>query len=209
MSELLLSLLKHDSRTGGGGGRSVLLYLREYMSAAGVQDLHIESEDRSPFLYARIPGATSNLKGLLMFSHADTADWDEHAWSRSPLGETDLDGRIYGRGALDCKSLVAVQTHILVTLARRRVPPSRDVGLVITSHREGLLPTLTYCRPRLELLTELTERLLGKNEAIEPLHLAALFESHNGNICDCLWQLYDEYAEQKSESNTVLTQGGL
>ena len=85
----------------------------------------------------------------------------------------------------------------------------RHVGLVITSHREGLLPTLTYCRPRLELLTELTERLLGKNEAIEPLHLAALFESHNGNICDCLWQLYDEYAEQKSESNTVLTQGGL
>ena len=71
----------------------------------------------------------------------------------------------------------------------------RRIGLVITSHREGLLPTLVYCRPHLELLTELTERLLPEPQAVRQSHLAALFESHRGNIRECLWQLYDEYAE--------------
>lgn len=80
----------------------------------------------------------------------------------------------------------------------------RRIGLVITSHREGLLPTLVYCRPHLELLTELTERLLPEPQAVRQSHLAALFESHRGNIRECLWQLYDEYAEDRQQSNSVL-----
>lgn len=79
----------------------------------------------------------------------------------------------------------------------RYMTQKRKIGLVITSHREGSLPTLTHCRPRPELLIELTERLLGEHEAIEQAHLAALFESHHGNIRDCFWQLYDDYAERK------------
>ena len=78
----------------------------------------------------------------------------------------------------------------------RFITHKRHVGLVITSHHEGLLPTLVYCRPHLELLTELTKRLLPEHQTIGQSHLAALFESHHGNIRECLWQLYDEYAEQ-------------
>ena len=78
----------------------------------------------------------------------------------------------------------------------RFITQKQHIGLVITSHREGLLPTLIYCRPHFKLLTELTKRLLPEPQTIQESHLAALFESHSGNIRECLWQLYDEYAER-------------
>ena len=87
----------------------------------------------------------------------------------------------------------------------RHFTRKRNIGLVITSHRQGLLPTLTLCRPRLEFLTELTERLLGKHDTIEPSHLANLFDTYRGNIRDCLWQLYDEYAEGKYQKELIGT----
>jgi hypothetical protein len=86
----------------------------------------------------------------------------------------------------------------------RFITQKRHIGLVITSHHEGLLPTLVHCRPHLELLTELTKRLLPKDQTIRLSHLEALFESHRGNIRECLWQLYDEYAEDRQNSNSVL-----
>lgn len=72
----------------------------------------------------------------------------------------------------------------------------QHIGLIITSHSEGLLPTLTQCQPQLTLLTELVERLLPNDETIAPLYLESLFKKHSGNLRDCLWKLYDEYAER-------------
>jgi acetylornithine deacetylase/succinyl-diaminopimelate desuccinylase-like protein len=47
-------------------------------------------------------------KGFLLFSHADTANSNEASCTQSPLGKTRRDGLILGRGALDCKSPVAL-----------------------------------------------------------------------------------------------------
>jgi hypothetical protein len=76
----------------------------------------------------------------------------------------------------------------------RRLARKQQIGLVITSHREGLLPTLIRCEPTLELFTEIIDRLLSDQNRIERDRLAALFESHRHNIRECLWELYDEYA---------------
>ncbi len=81
----------------------------------------------------------------------------------------------------------------------RSMTQKRSIGLVITSHDEGPLPTLLVCRGRLDLLTELTQQLLPEHQTIRQSHLAALFESHRGNIRDCLWQLYDDYAEYEEK----------
>mgnify|MGYP000215223001 CR=1 FL=1 len=68
----------------------------------------------------------------------------------------------------------------------------KDAGLVITSHTEGLLPTLVQCRTNPDLLKEIVSRLLP-DEPVESWKSEALFHQHHGNIRDCLWQLYDEY----------------
>jgi energy-coupling factor transporter ATP-binding protein EcfA2 len=68
----------------------------------------------------------------------------------------------------------------------------RAAGLVVTAHREGLLPTLTTCATTPELLAGLVRELTGE-ELPEPL-CAELFARHRGNLHDVFWELYDRWA---------------
>lgn len=70
----------------------------------------------------------------------------------------------------------------------------RNIGLVMTSHRAGPLPTLVHCQTQPALLIDLVNRLLKNNDVFNETNLTDLFQTHRGNIRDCLWQLYDEYA---------------
>lgn len=62
-------------------------------------------------------------------------------------------------------------------------------GLVITSHRPGLLPTLYECRTTPELLAGIVSELLGREVVVEEL-----FARHEGNVRGALRELYDSYA---------------
>lgn len=68
-------------------------------------------------------------------------------------------------------------------------------GLLITSHRSGLLPTLHQCRTTPELLGDLFDELLSaepRDEAIASVAAAdALFARHRGNLRDALLAAYD------------------
>ena len=77
----------------------------------------------------------------------------------------------------------------------KRLTHQRQIGLVITSHTEGLLPTLLHCRTNPALLAEIINRLSAE-DAVATEQIEALFQAHQGNIRDCLWQLYDEYGRQ-------------
>jgi hypothetical protein len=67
-------------------------------------------------------------------------------------------------------------------------------GLVITSHRAGMLPTLHECHTSPELLAGIVAELAGPDGA-EPLpSLETLFVRHGGNVRDALRELYDRYA---------------
>ena len=76
----------------------------------------------------------------------------------------------------------------------KRLIRKRGLGLVMTSHSEGLLPTLVQCRTNVELLAEIVRDLLP-DEPVELWKIKALFHAHDGNIRDCLWKLYDEYGQ--------------
>lgn len=75
---------------------------------------------------------------------------------------------------------------------RRR--SGRYQGLLITSHRPGMLPTLSHCKPSLELLDELVAELVPEQKKhFEPI-LPDLYKRHCGNIRECLRELYDRNA---------------
>lgn len=68
-------------------------------------------------------------------------------------------------------------------------------GLLVTSHREGLLPTLLRCETSPELLEELVRELLAEEpESLDALDLPALYHRHGGNVREALWELYDRWA---------------
>lgn len=71
---------------------------------------------------------------------------------------------------------------------RVRLSCRRAGGLIVTSHRAGLLPTLLECRTTPELLGELARELTG-----EELETAELFARHGGNLRMAFWEMYDLY----------------
>ena len=67
-------------------------------------------------------------------------------------------------------------------------------GLVITSHRPGLLPTLHECRTSPELLAGIVTELAGPEAAGRLPSPEKLLVRHGGNVRDALRELYDLYA---------------
>jgi len=68
-------------------------------------------------------------------------------------------------------------------------------GLVITSHKRGLLPTLIECSTTPALLREIVAELLPQSRTTPAEFLDSLYERHKGNLRACLRELYDLYAQ--------------
>ncbi|HEV8240289.1 MAG TPA: hypothetical protein VGS57_13045 [Thermoanaerobaculia bacterium] len=103
-----------------------------------------------------------------------------------------------GAGARDLLSIDGAQELSPSEWRRLRDASRAAGGLLITSHRAGLLPTLHECRTTPELLADLLGELLRaerREEAIAPVAAAdALFARHRGNLRDALLAAYDAYA---------------
>ena len=62
----------------------------------------------------------------------------------------------------------------------------RAGGVIVTSHRHGLLPTLLECKTTPELLSDLVREL-----TCEELETGELFARHGGNLRLVFWEMYD------------------
>jgi len=88
--------------------------------------------------------------------------------------------------------------------ARCRHRTSRAGGLIITSHRTGLLPLLIECRTDPALLADLVAELAGPAD----INVEALHAAFAGNIRDILRHLYDVYARD-GQSRAAATAAAL
>src|SRR5262245_40682088 len=70
----------------------------------------------------------------------------------------------------------------------------RAAGLLVTTHRPALLPTLWECRTTPGLLSDIVDDLLGGNSPVGGCDLDALFHRHQGNLREALRDLYDTYS---------------
>jgi len=75
----------------------------------------------------------------------------------------------------------------------RRRTASHAAGLIVTSHRPGLLPTLTKCSTTPALLQEIVNELQPPGRTLSADFLSDLYQRHAGNLRDCLRELYDLY----------------
>ena len=76
------------------------------------------------------------------------------------------------------------------TFLRRHIL-KHAAGLVITTHRPGRLPTLIDCTTTPTLLGEIVDELRPETRDAHADGLQQLFRHHQGNIRNCLRELYD------------------
>ncbi len=67
-------------------------------------------------------------------------------------------------------------------------------GLVITSHKSDLLPTLVTCSTSVELCTQIVSELLAGARLGDAELLAEIYRRNAGNIRNALRELYDVWA---------------
>jgi energy-coupling factor transporter ATP-binding protein EcfA2 len=77
----------------------------------------------------------------------------------------------------------------------------RARGLVVSSHRPGLLPTLVDCRGELETLLVILDRLCPNLRADWKALAGPLLERHQGNIREVLREYYDMFADLPAEDS--------
>jgi len=81
----------------------------------------------------------------------------------------------------------------------RRTVLANGGGLIITSHRPTALATLIKCRTSESLLHSIMQQLLGTETRINRGFVGELFRRNKGDIRRCLRELYDIFAEGRSD----------
>ena len=105
----------------------------------------LEAESIPCQIFESSPGRgnlLATLKGIgrrrpfLLLNHMDVVPAEEERWSFDPFEGVVKDGYLYGRGALDDKSMGIVEMMALLILKREQVPLERDVLFLATADEE-------------------------------------------------------------------------
>src|SRR4030095_8162460 len=77
------------------------------------------------------------LGALRLHPRAAVVYGDRGYWTVDPFGGEILDGYLYGRGALDMKSIGIMQLAAMLAVKREGVPLKRDLVLLATADEEA------------------------------------------------------------------------
>lgn len=117
---------------------------------------------------------------------------------RTPLSKTDQASLLSDTERLASDSILLLDSAEQLSRRNQRillkVIQARNLGLVVTTHQPGFLPTWIECRTSLELLHSLLGQLLPAQSAAWQLPAKAAFRKHQGNIREVFRDLYDLYA---------------
>lgn len=124
--------------TEAAGEKAAAAYLAGILAAEGIASRILESPEGHASLYARLPATTEpEGGGLLLLHHLDVVA-PGGGWSEEPFSGRLAEGRLWGRGAVDVKSLGIAHLAALVALHREGVPRVRDlVFLAVADEEDG------------------------------------------------------------------------
>ena len=134
--DLLRRYLMIDTTNPPGNEIAGARFLADVLEDVGIASETVESAPGRANLRARIAGDGA-LGGLVLHHHIDVVYADRRYWTVDPFGGEIRDGYLYGRGALDMKSIGVLQLVAILAIRRARVPLRRDLVLLATADEEA------------------------------------------------------------------------
>jgi acetylornithine deacetylase/succinyl-diaminopimelate desuccinylase-like protein len=150
--DALVSYLRIDTSNPPGNETSGARFLQQLLMKDGIDAKLIGSDPKRQSVYARLASG-SNEKALVLLHHIDVVPAIASEWTKPPFAGVRSGGYIWGRGALDIKSLGIAELMAFVDLKRRHVPLRRDVIYLAVADEE--LGGINGCRAILEQHPEL------------------------------------------------------
>jgi acetylornithine deacetylase/succinyl-diaminopimelate desuccinylase-like protein len=106
----------------------------------------LEKEQVSCDIYESLPGRGSlisrylgekELPDVILLHHIDVVPAEEKKWNHPPFSGAVVDGEIWGRGAIDCKSLGVMELMAFILLKRQGLHPEGHIVLAATADEEA------------------------------------------------------------------------
>lgn len=134
---LLSELLQIDTTNPPGNERAAADHLRRFLENEGIQSEFLEKEPGRTNLLARLKGSRPG-PTLMLLSHTDVVPaTNPDDWEQSPFsGSIDDDGFIWGRGALDMKSVTAMETLAFALFKRAELDFAGELVLLSVADEE-------------------------------------------------------------------------
>ena len=134
VADLLSKLIKIDTTNPPGNETQAAEFLRNFLLEEGYDPLLLESSEGRGNVVAKLPG--DGKRKLLLLSHLDVVPADPEKWELHPFSGEIKDGFIWGRGALDCKGLVAAEAMVMALLRREGFRPNGEIIFASTADEE-------------------------------------------------------------------------
>ncbi|THV32881.1 M20/M25/M40 family metallo-hydrolase [Glycomyces buryatensis] len=133
-------LIRIDTTNHGGGDgneRAAAEYAAAHLAEAGLDPVILEKAPGRSNVVARIAGTDPGADALLVHGHLDVVPAEASDWSVDPFSGEIRDGIVWGRGALDMKSMDAMVLATVRAWARAGVRPRRDIVIAFTADEEA------------------------------------------------------------------------
>jgi acetylornithine deacetylase/succinyl-diaminopimelate desuccinylase-like protein len=134
--ELLQTLIRFDTTNPPGNEAECITYLEGLLLSAGIETTIRARDPNRPNLIARLPGQ-GNAPPLMMYGHVDVVTTLDQSWQHPPFSGEIADGFIWGRGALDMKSGIAMMVSAMLRAKAEGMPLAGDVILAALSDEEA------------------------------------------------------------------------
>lgn len=130
--KLLSSLIQIDTSNPPGNESELASFLKEWLWERGIKSEILEYEKGRGNLISRVKG--SNGPSLLLLSHSDVVPADPTRWKIPPFSGIVRDGYIWGRGAIDMKSMIAIEAMIFSEMVDKDL--NGDLVFAVTADEE-------------------------------------------------------------------------
>jgi acetylornithine deacetylase/succinyl-diaminopimelate desuccinylase-like protein len=134
--ELLQRLIRFRSVNPPGDEGGCVRHVADLLSSAGLEVRLLGTDPDRPNLVARLPGRGAAAP-LLLHAHADVVPTEGQDWSHPPFDGSIIDGHVWGRGAIDMKSGLAMMVTAMLRMRGDGEVPAGDVLLALSPDEEA------------------------------------------------------------------------
>ena len=135
----LAQLIQINTTNPPGNEQAAAKYVAGVLEKAGITPEVLEVTPGRSAVVARLRSSAISdpSRALLLVAHMDVVGAERARWTVDPFGAVMKDGYIYGRGALDDKSMLAVNLATIIALKRSNARLNRDVIFLATDDEEA------------------------------------------------------------------------
>jgi acetylornithine deacetylase/succinyl-diaminopimelate desuccinylase-like protein len=154
--QLLSQYIRVDTSNPPGNETNGAKLLQQVLANAGIESRLLGSNPARQSLYARLRGNAGGEKALLLLHHIDVVPATASEWTVAPFSGERANGYLWGRGALDAKSLGVAELMAFRELKKSGAKLNRDVIYLAVADEEtgGVNGTAALLRDHPDLFAD-------------------------------------------------------